>query len=71
LGRRGLRGGRLVQEPEVHFNGGGYRYRFAVLLARLEAPLAHRFDRLLIETQTERAQDPYVPRHSIRLDLRV
>ena len=48
--------GKDLQETEVYFDGGHHRHWFAVLHARLEAPLLHRFDGLLIQPEPQRAQ---------------
>src|SRR5436309_13950343 len=60
-----------LQQPEVHFDVRSHDNRFAVLQAGLEAPLVDRFDRLLIEAQTDSLHHTQIARMSGLVDFNV
>src|ERR1022692_879614 len=56
------------QQPAVHFDGCGHLHRPAVLEARLEMPLAHGFDGILVQAESQAPHDPRVVGEAVGSD---
>src|SRR5437016_6099855 len=51
-----------LEQPEIHFDVSGDDDSFAVLQARLEAPLVDRLDRLFVESEADSFNHSQIPR---------